>query len=104
MVTGRELEDTDDDLPIVVHDPQIWSREEGTGAEFDGRKHERVVRAMRTRFPEERISREYESFLCFELNSKKFDLFFVKIIVIFEAIVILFLFPSLFTKSFIVLK
>ena len=66
MVTGHDLEDTDDDLPIIVHDPQIWSREEGTGAEFDGRKHERVVRAMKARFPEERMSREYESFLCFE--------------------------------------
>ena len=49
MVTGRELEDTDEDLPIVVHDPQIWCKVEGTGAGFDGRKHERVVRAMKAR-------------------------------------------------------
>ncbi len=66
MVTGRELEDTDDDLPIVVHDPQIYKRVEGTGPEFDGGKHWRVVRAVVRRFPEERFSREYMSFLCFE--------------------------------------
>jgi len=66
MVTGRELEDTDDDLPIIVHDPQIWSKEQGTGLDFDGYKHWRVVRAMRARFPAENVSREYESFLCFE--------------------------------------
>ena len=31
MVTGRELEDTDEDLPIVVHDPQIWRKVVGPG-------------------------------------------------------------------------
>jgi len=66
MVTGRELEDTDEDLPIIVHDPQIYRRMEGTGPEFDGDKHWRVVRAMKGRFPEEKMSREYMTFLCFE--------------------------------------
>ena len=66
MVTGRDLEDTDEDLPIIVHDPQIYRRIEGPGPEFDGDKHWRVVRAGRQRFPEERISRENMTFLCFE--------------------------------------
>ena len=66
MVSGRELEDTDDDLPIIVHDPQIWRKVVGTGPKFDGDKNWRVVRAVIQRFPGERITREYESFLCFE--------------------------------------
>ena len=39
MVTGRELEDTDEDLPIIVHNPEIWRKMEGTGPKFDGGKH-----------------------------------------------------------------
>jgi len=66
MVTGRELEDTEDDLPIIMHEPQIWRQRIGTGPDFDGDKHCRVVRAVKQRLPEENFSREYETFLCFE--------------------------------------
>ena len=66
MVTGREWKDTDEDLPIRMYGPQIWSQEIGWGPVFDGDKNWRVVRAMNQRFPEENVSREYETFLCFE--------------------------------------
>ena len=66
MVTGRELEDTDQDLPIVMHEPQIWTQRVGTGPEYDRDKHWRVVRAVKQRLPDEDFSREYETFLCFE--------------------------------------